>query len=301
MNLNTYKSLVGSIHVPAGLNETVLRAAQDQRVPARRAKPLLRIAVCAVCAVALAAGSLTRQMEPPAQREMEYSLGLTVSATGYGANGAVILRTEADAETLAGTFQTLTVTANGDDARTGDYYLTMEKLRSFVREDGETVLIPALSGDDRAGETVLYAVPAESRWISWPVAGCDTVSLSHAFGRSETPAGSVFHAGIDIPGQQEQPVTAAADGTVKETGFDPQRGNYIVLDHGGGLETVYAQCHSLTAAEGETVMEGDTIALLGSTGMSTGPHLCFQVWQDGAAQNPVAYFDAETRGQLKTE
>jgi len=65
------------------------------------------------------------------------------------------------------------------------------------------------------------------------------------------------------------------------------------------METVYAHCLSLSVEEGDTVAAGDVIAAVGSTGKSTGPHLCFQVWQEGEAQNPVAYFDAETRDTLK--
>ena len=94
-------------------------------------------------------------------------------------------------------------------------------------------------------------------------------------------------------------VTAAAGGTVKETGFDADRGNYLILDHGNGMETVYAHCLSL-AVEAEDVVEADEeIAAVGSTGKSTGPHLHFEVRQDGEAQNPIAYFDREIRDTLK--
>ena len=96
-------------------------------------------------------------------------------------------------------------------------------------------------------------------------------------------------------------ILAAADGTVAEVGFDGERGNYLVLDHGDGLETVYAACRDVTVEEGDTVRAGEMIGAVGSTGMSTGPHLHFEVRQGGQAQNPVAYFDSAIRDTLTAE
>ena len=88
---------------------------------------------------------------------------------------------------------------------------------------------------------------------------------------------------------------------MKEIGFDTERGNYILLDHGGGLETLYGQCRNILSGleEGDTVSVGEMIAAVGSTGMSTGPHLHFEVLQDGEPQNPVLYFDSATRDTLR--
>ena len=82
-------------------------------------------------------------------------------------------------------------------------------------------------------------------------------------------------------------------------GYDRERGNYLILDHGDGLTTMYAQCRNVDVQEGDTVKAGEMIAAVGSTGMSTGPHLHFEVRQDGEAQNPVAYFDSDIRDTLK--
>ena len=83
------------------------------------------------------------------------------------------------------------------------------------------------------------------------------------------------------------------------TGFDALRGNYLILDHGEGLTTLYGHCWEVLAAAGDSVTEGQTIAAVGSTGMSTGPHLHFEVRQDGEARNPIAFFDAAIRDTLK--
>ena len=94
-------------------------------------------------------------------------------------------------------------------------------------------------------------------------------------------------------------ILAAADGTVSEVGFDPERGNYLILDHGDGLTTLYGQCRDFTVEEGDTVRAGEMIGAVGSTGMSTGPHLHFEVRQDDEPQNPVAYFDSDVRDTLR--
>ena len=204
-----------------------------------------------------------------------------------------------DMDSLEGAALTLSAVFSDGGSGAETYRLTAENLRSFQNENGATVLVPALSGDDRGDIPGLYAVGTESRWLCWPVAGSATVSLSHPFGFS--PEGASFHTGIDIPGEQGLTITAAAGGTVTKTGFDAQRGNYLILDHGGGLTTLYGQCRELLAAEGDSVEAGQAIALLGSTGMSTGPHLHFEVREEGEAQNPVAYFSSGIRDALRTE
>lgn len=93
-------------------------------------------------------------------------------------------------------------------------------------------------------------------------------------------------------------ILAAADGTVAETGYNASAGNYLVLDHGNGLETFYAHCRDFTVGEGDAVNAGGMIGAVGSTGMSTGPHLHFEVRQDGEAQDPLGYFSEETLAQI---
>ena len=84
-------------------------------------------------------------------------------------------------------------------------------------------------------------------------------------------------------------------------GFDWERVNYLVLDHSGGLTTLYAHCRNVDVKEGDMVKAGEMVGAVGSTGMSTGPHLHFEVRQDGEAQNPVVYFDSEIRETLRAE
>lgn len=197
----------------------------------------------------------------------------------------------------------LTVTARFTDGteQTNTYCLTVQRLLVSENEDGTELLIPALEGSNQTGVSGLYLESLNSAWFCWPVQDSNTVSLSNRYGYRANPGGETrtFHAGIDILASQGSVILAAGDGTVIETGFDAERGNYLILDHGDGLTTVYAQCRNLEAEEGDTVQAGEPIAAVGSTGMATGPHLHFEVRQDGEAQNPVAYFDAAIRDTLQ--
>ena len=74
---------------------------------------------------------------------------------------------------------------------------------------------------------------------------------------------------------------------MKKVGRDSRSGNYVILSHGGGMETFYCHCSKILAAEGETVRAGDGIALVGSTGWSTGPHLHFEIRKDGERMDPL--------------
>ncbi|MCF2945988.1 peptidoglycan DD-metalloendopeptidase family protein [Paenibacillus tarimensis] len=100
---------------------------------------------------------------------------------------------------------------------------------------------------------------------------------------------STFHAGIDIAGSTGDAVFAAADGTVTESGYDSGKGNYIIIKHRRGLQTVYMHLSQREAKEGESVVRGEKIGLLGSTGRSTGPHLHFEIMQHDEPVNPLKY------------
>lgn len=104
-----------------------------------------------------------------------------------------------------------------------------------------------------------------------------------------------FHYGVDIaPASQENyTIGAAADGTVKEAGQSVAYGNYIILQHEGGIETFYGHCAQLYLQQGDVVKQGDAIALVGSTGWSTGDHVHFEVRCGDEVYNPLNYVQPE--------
>ena len=90
------------------------------------------------------------------------------------------------------------------------------------------------------------------------------------------------HPGIDFAAEEGAEVYAVADGIVTTADYDVEKGNYVVLDHGGGLETEYQHMKSLLVSAGQSVVQCQVLGYVGSTGNSTGPHLHFEARQDGA-------------------
>ena len=98
------------------------------------------------------------------------------------------------------------------------------------------------------------------------------------------------HAGLDIGAPEGTPIKAAAGGTVTYSGnADDGYGNYVVIAHGNGVQTVYAHCSSLLVTKGQKVSQGEIIAKVGSTGNSTGNHLHFEIRKDGITYDPQNY------------
>ncbi|MBU4415374.1 MAG: M23 family metallopeptidase, partial [Proteobacteria bacterium] len=98
-----------------------------------------------------------------------------------------------------------------------------------------------------------------------------------------------FHKGLDIATRKGAPIVATADGVVTFVGVKGLIGKVIVIDHGHGMVTRYAHVHKALKKRGDVVKRGDTIALVGNTGRSTGSHLHYEVHLNGIPVNPAKY------------
>lgn len=123
--------------------------------------------------------------------------------------------------------------------------------------------------------------------MGWPCSG----PITSPFGYRTHPifGTTIFHAGIDIGVDYGTPIHAADSGVVVYSGWISGYGNAVIIDHGGGVSTLYGHNQSLAVSEGQSVSKGSVIAYAGSTGNSTGPHCHFEVDVNGSPVNPMGY------------
>ncbi len=128
----------------------------------------------------------------------------------------------------------------------------------------------------------------------WPTPSCYVVTST--YGMRLHPKYHVYkmHTGIDIGASYGSKVLAADSGKVLTSQYSSSYGNYIVISHGNGTTTLYAHLSSRKVSAGDTVTQGDLIGLVGSTGVSTGPHLHFEISVNGSRVNPLDYFSGYT-------
>lgn len=137
-----------------------------------------------------------------------------------------------------------------------------------------------------------FDAPAPQGVIAIPsVHPVHTLSFTSNFGiRSDPFRGTAaMHAGVDIPGPVGTPIYATADGIVSHAGLQGGYGNLVELNHGKGIATRYGHLSKILVADHARVTRGQLIALMGSTGRSTGPHLHYEVRIDGHAVNPIPF------------
>ena len=123
----------------------------------------------------------------------------------------------------------------------------------------------------------------------WPVPGNHRISSPFGYRIHPIYKTKKLHTGIDIPASTGSSVLAAGGGRVIYSGNLGGYGKTVMVDHGGGIVTLYAHNSALTVSEGTSVSQGDTIARVGSTGASTGPHSHFEVRKNGSYVNPIPW------------
>ena len=156
----------------------------------------------------------------------------------------------------------------------------MEAQRQAAAEAGNVTLVEGDDGDN-------YVMPAGGGSMIWPISG----PITSEFGWRTHPifGNARFHSGLDIGGDYGLPIHAAQSGVVIEAGWIGGYGNTVMIEHGGGIVTLYGHNESLAVGVGQHVNQGDVIAYCGSTGNSTGPHCHFEVRVGGEPVSPWDY------------
>ncbi|MGE5664566.1 MAG: M23 family metallopeptidase [Deltaproteobacteria bacterium] len=158
--------------------------------------------------------------------------------------------------------------------------LDMEILRKQIGESMESVM-----------DIKKYIADQKDLYLATPVGFPAPGRISSSYGYREHPKSGEekFHSGLDVSVPLGTQVKATADGIVSFAGWTPGGGNTVVVEHGHGFSTAYAHNRKALVRIGQRVARGDAIALSGSTGISTGPHIHYEVWRDGRHVNPNTY------------
>ena len=125
--------------------------------------------------------------------------------------------------------------------------------------------------------------------MAWPTPGYTRITSAYGYRIHPILKTKRFHTGVDIGAANKTKIVAAEQGTVIDVGYRGAYGNVVIVNHGGNIVTMYAHCSSTLVRVGDRVNRGQTVALVGSTGWSTGPHLHFEVRKNGDTVNPMSY------------
>ena len=126
--------------------------------------------------------------------------------------------------------------------------------------------------------------------FAWPAPSYTRISSEYGWRIHPTLGVRKFHNGVDMAAPGGSPILAAYGGVVAAAAYSTTMGNYIYINHGNGLVTIYMHASALYVSAGQKVSKGDKIAAVGTTGRSTGNHLHFGVRLNGSYQEPMQYF-----------
>ena len=142
------------------------------------------------------------------------------------------------------------------------------------------------SFDLRVVQTSLSNSAVKGQSMIWPLTYFKKTS-DYGYRKDPFTGKNSFHHGVDLAADKGSEISAAMDGTVSAVGVGKSYGNYILVRHNNKLSTLYAHCSKIVAKEGQKINQGDVIALVGSTGRSTGNHLHFEIRIDGERIDPL--------------
>lgn len=148
-------------------------------------------------------------------------------------------------------------------------------------EVGKSIKIPEAQDSSQESSTEVSRSLSSTALMSWPITG----TITSPYGMRK----SGFHHGLDIANDKGTTIHAAADGTVSFAGSMAIYGRTIIIDHPDGIQTLYAHTQNILVQKGAKVSRGQAIAEVGMSGVTTGPHLHFEVRYKNKTRNPITY------------
>jgi len=161
------------------------------------------------------------------------------------------------------------------------------QISAMLKERQAARAAAAAAGGQSAGQGSSYTWVQGTGQLGWPVSG----EITSPYGYRVHPiwGTTIYHSGIDIGVDEGTPVHAADSGVIVWSGWMGGYGYAVVIDHGNGLSTLYGHNSELAVDEGQSVSKGQVVAYAGSTGNSTGPHVHFEVRENGDPVDPMGY------------
>jgi len=180
----------------------------------------------------------------------------------------------------------VTADINNKDQAIKEYEDELQAMATVISQ-----LEAAVAEEKRAllaanGQVISY----DGGMFQWPAPSYTRISSQFGYRVHPTLGTTLYHNGVDLASPSGSKILAAYDGVVVAADYTSVMGNYIMINHGDGLYTVYMHASALYVSKGDVVVKGEHIAAVGSTGRSTGPHLHFSVRLNGSYVDPMAYF-----------
>ena len=193
---------------------------------------------------------------------------------------------------------TLTRTTPADAAQQYGFSAKQNEQLALLQQPEYSLLWARLLGGfvSSGGQIMAPNGPAGTGIFNWPLPVGGTITSQFGYREDPYSGETSYHSGTDISAPEGTPILAAADGIVTTANAtDPWGGSYgyhVILDHGGGMETLYAHCSAICVVPGQTVRQGEVIGYVGQTGRATGEHLHLEVRVNGERADAMGYFVA---------
>jgi len=206
---------------------------------------------------------------------------------------------ETTTETVAEAVLTITITHKTAAEMAGEYHFNScqnEYLDLMMQPDNQNLWAQLLGGLVPGGGQIINP---DTDWVptgelAWPLPQSFTITSHFGYRKDPFTGELEYHSGTDIAAPNGTQILAAAAGTVAiANGTDSWGGSYgyhIKIDHGNGLETLYAHCSGICVTPGQQVQQGEVIGFVGSTGNSTGNHLHLEAWVNGVCTDVMDFF-----------